>query len=462
MSAQAYIQNDPEATETQFLKWATDISAFRRYPELQGVGVVQIVLRSHLRAFEAHQIATWSAAGVDSGPFAIIPPGNRVSYCFASLGLYRSASASLPRGYDFCTGPGNQVLQPTGTASQPSLAPLSFNHVAILSLSVPTYLGGVTPSSSAVRERAFLGWVGVLLVPGIDLRTALAGHPGTAVTLRFGGPASSVVFGAGAALRGARTDTIELHNGWRVSTMGSVIGDGIFATADAIAMLFAGIALSLLLGALILVLGGGRTRAKAQLFERTRQLRFQALHDPLTGLPNRALILDRTQRMLARARRTHLPAAAMFLDLDDFKDINDTLGHQAGDQLLIAVSARLNAALRENDTVGRLGGDEFIVLVDGSSLNDGAETVASRILDALRPSFDIPGSDLPISLSASIGVAEGDRPTPDELLRDADIALYQAKAAGKNCTVVFEPRMIADAWLRRDLSVVKQAAADGA
>ncbi|MGA3146548.1 MAG: EAL domain-containing protein, partial [Acidimicrobiales bacterium] len=133
--------------------------------------------------------------------------------------------------------------------------------------------------------------------------------------------------------------------------------------------------------------------------------------------------------------------AALFLDLDNFKDINDTLGHEAGDQLLADVAARLTSALREGDTVGRLGGDEFIVLIEGASLAAGSDVVAERIRDVLAPPFSISASDVPFQVTASIGIAEGDRAHPGELLRDADIALYRAKAAGKHCTVAFSPAM---------------------
>ena len=127
--------------------------------------------------------------------------------------------------------------------------------------------------------------------------------------------------------------------------------------------------LSLLLGLLIYVLGTSRSSAMQLVKERTDQLQHQALHDSLTGLPNRALILDRIDRMLARSRREHTDVAALFLDLDNFKDINDTLGHRAGDELLGQRRAcDCKSAVRENDTVGRLGGDEFVVLADGVSL----------------------------------------------------------------------------------------------
>jgi diguanylate cyclase (GGDEF)-like protein len=172
------------------------------------------------------------------------------------------------------------------------------------------------------------------------------------------------------------------------------------------------------------------------------QVRHQALHDPLTGLPNRALILDRVDQMLARARRNHHAAAAMFIDLDGFKEINDTFGHAAGDELLRAVTARLKATLRPSDTVGRLGGDEFVVLIDGVSMDAGPELVAERLLEVLRQPFDIADHHAGrLSVTASIGIATGDRTSAGDLLRDADVALYQAKAAGKNRFLIFEEQM---------------------
>jgi diguanylate cyclase (GGDEF)-like protein/PAS domain S-box-containing protein len=171
-------------------------------------------------------------------------------------------------------------------------------------------------------------------------------------------------------------------------------------------------------------------------------LAHQALHDPLTGLANRQLILDRAEQMLVRSRRACDPAAAYFIDLDNFKDANDSLGHEAGDRLLQAVASRFTGLLRASDTVGRLGGDEFVILTEGISLAAGPEMVAERIRDVLRNPFQVEGFEgLPITVTASIGIATGDRPSAQELLRDADVALYRAKAAGRDCCVLFEPAM---------------------
>ena len=171
------------------------------------------------------------------------------------------------------------------------------------------------------------------------------------------------------------------------------------------------------------------------------QIRHEAMHDALTGLPNRTLIHDRITQMQARARRMRYPSAALFIDLDGFKTINDTLGHEVGDQLLATVAGRLVAAVRDGDTVGRLGGDEFVALVEGSALDAGPELVAERLLEVLRQPITLAGAGAPMRITASIGIAVGDRETVGELLRDADVALYEAKAAGKNRAVVFQPEM---------------------
>ncbi|TML11946.1 MAG: diguanylate cyclase [Actinobacteria bacterium] len=171
------------------------------------------------------------------------------------------------------------------------------------------------------------------------------------------------------------------------------------------------------------------------------ELRHQALHDALTGLPNRALIIDRADQLLKRGRRDNRSVAALFIDLDGFKDVNDTLGHEVGDRLLQAVAVRLRSALRDSDTLARIGGDEFVALLEGMP-DATVELVAERVLEVLREPFDIAGSKpTSLQLSASVGVAIGDRPTSAELLRDADIALYQAKNSGKNRRVRFRAEM---------------------
>jgi diguanylate cyclase (GGDEF)-like protein len=184
-----------------------------------------------------------------------------------------------------------------------------------------------------------------------------------------------------------------------------------------------------------------RQRADAELERRQDELAFMATHDALTGLPNRTLIMDRLEQMLVRSRHSQTPVAALFIDLDNFKSINDTLGHAAGDELLQAAAARLDGVVRDLDALGRLGGDEFVVVAAELSLLAGPELIAERLLHALSEPFDLQGSETPVIVTASVGIAAGERSTAGELLRDADIAMYRAKLDGKARFVVFESEM---------------------
>ncbi len=272
------------------------------------------------------------------------------------------------------------------------------------------------------------------------------------MALQYGTGSSQVRFTAGSAPHSAQSTTVNLANGWHVEVFAAA-QVGLFSDGQALALLIGGIALCCLLGLLLYVLGTGRSRALELVEERTNELRHQAYHDPLTGLPNRTLILERIRQMMTEGSRKDTTPAVLFLDLDDFKDINDTLGHRAGDELLVAVADRLTSVLRDCDMVGRLGGDEFIVLTQGSSSGAVAASVADRILEALKAPFEIAGSHMPLPVTASIGVATGDRATPEELLRDADVALYKAKAAGKSRAEVFTHSMLASIDVHRSLEV---------
>jgi len=169
-----------------------------------------------------------------------------------------------------------------------------------------------------------------------------------------------------------------------------------------------------------------------------QQLAHQAFHDSLTGLPNQDLFRDRIDQAVARLHRNEHQVAVLFVDVDDFKSVNDTLGHWAGDALLVQISERLTNQLRLADTAARLGGDEFAVLVDDLSDNSVAIDIAQRIIEALREQIIIGTRHL--TLTASIGIAYGNKDADtDELVRNADIAMYAAKARGKNCVRVFTP-----------------------
>jgi diguanylate cyclase (GGDEF)-like protein/PAS domain S-box-containing protein len=182
------------------------------------------------------------------------------------------------------------------------------------------------------------------------------------------------------------------------------------------------------------------------------QLRHQAFHDSLTGLPNRALFEDRLRRALVRLRRGGGFAAVMFVDLDDFKTVNDGLGHAAGDELLRVTARRLEETLRSQDTAARLGGDEFAVLLEDLVDEREALAIAERVRCALEPPVTVAGHR--VAPSASIGVAcPGALDSADELLRNADVAMYAAKERGKAQVALFEDAMRRQVIERLELTV---------
>jgi diguanylate cyclase (GGDEF)-like protein len=157
-----------------------------------------------------------------------------------------------------------------------------------------------------------------------------------------------------------------------------------------------------------------------------------ALQDALTGLANRRLLLDRMAMALAQARRSKTSMAVMYLDLDGFKQINDTLGHKAGDLLLVSVAQRLTAAVREEDTVARLGGDEFVMSLPHISGRADATRMAQKIVEAVSRPYDLDGARARITISIGIGIFPENGRDAEALMQAADAALYEAKRAGKN------------------------------
>jgi diguanylate cyclase (GGDEF)-like protein len=170
-----------------------------------------------------------------------------------------------------------------------------------------------------------------------------------------------------------------------------------------------------------------------------RRIRQQALSDALTGLPNRTLLLDRAAQAIRQADRELVPAALLLIDLDRFKEVNDTLGHHCGDQLLVQVGQRLRAALRGVDTVARLGGDEFAVLLPRITTGEGAVTVAGKLQAALQEPFTLQGLALEVEASIGLALYPEHGSDPDELLQRADIAMYVAKDTHAGF-VLFDPR----------------------
>ena len=462
VSVGGFIIGSPAASNSQFALWVRSVNAMARYPELLAIGQSVLVPAADLPAFAARESTDPAGPLAANGTYQVMPSGNRAFYCLVTGQVSRDPNLLFPAGTDFCAGGHGAVsLLATRTSGQGVYQPTKLGKVNVLGVQTPVYQGGVVPTTEAARIAAFVGWVGTVVDPQVLLARALQGHAGTAATWRYHNISSNVVVHSGSVPTGAQTTVINLHNGWTVATFGAVASGGLVANGNALAVAVTGSLLSFLIAVLLFVLGTGRARALHVVNQKTGELRHQALHDGLTGLPNRALIMDRIEQLLVRSRRMGTVGAALFVDLDEFKNVNDSLGHQAGDQLLVAVAARLQSTLRDADTIGRMGGDEFVVLIDGASLEVAPEMVADRLLEVMRQPFELEAATMPLVVNTSIGIAMGDRPTPGDLLRDADVALYQAKAAGKNRYEVFRPEMQTEIQRRIDLEFDLRWALEG-
>jgi diguanylate cyclase (GGDEF)-like protein len=447
----ALVTSDPTLTNAEFKLWYESLGVASRYPGGIGAAYFERVPASGLAAF-ADGLRVDPVTGLPLvGPLVLVPPGGRSEYCLQRLGVFTAgARLPLPIGFDECasdipgfgvspTAPALRIAQDTGQFTV--VPPVKSYEFAGFLVYAPVY-GGTVPATQAARHATLVGWIQGSFDGTAILRDALGSRGGISIELSHQdlGATPVVIAHAGATAGGRMKQSVMVgaDGQWLVQVAGGV-GGGLSARGQGLGVLAAGLAVTLLLFLLVRILAGSRARALVLVDNKTGELRHQALHDPLTGLPNRALILDRVEQMLARARRDRTPVAALFIDLDNFKDVNDTLGHAAGDELLQAVAGRLSGVLRESDTVGRLGGDEFVVLVEGRSLAAGPEVVAERLLDVLREPFqqESEPTGIRLTVSASIGIAVGERSSAGELLRDADIALYQAKAAGKDRSVLF-------------------------
>jgi diguanylate cyclase (GGDEF)-like protein len=438
-----FFAGNPGTSPAEFDAWARWSLALRRYPELEQLDLMALLRAPEPAVFEPRITgqavkplgALSSPAGGGGSPVGTA--AQRPYYCVTVAELVRSPAKYPQAGLGHC------ALTPVRLSSRASglssYAPVSAGRSKALEVEMPVYRGGTPPPSVARRKEAFVGWLREVLVPGAVLQQALTGHPDNAVRLRHRTSSSNVLFTSGTPRPGAQSTAINLHDGWTAKTFGPPAGTGVLADGGALALLIAGSLLSMLLGLLVFVLGTGRARAQAP---KTRELPHEDLYDALTGLPNRALMIDRAERMLARAgRQSELLVGALLIDIDWFTDVNDKLGHAAGDQLLRIVAERLKSVVRAHDTVGRLEGDEFVILVESAARRVRLDSVARRVIEALHKPVELDGFGPSFSLTASIGVAFGRYETPEDLLRDAQLAMHAAEAAGRDRYTVFNANM---------------------
>lgn len=456
-SASAHFQSTPQMTAQQFTAWAQATDVARRYPGIVQFGGIRVVTRAQLPAF----LARLQAAQPTGKQPTAASLGVHPAYCLAIGGLQVGSSSPMLTtfsGIDLCNSPMRAMLDATRDSGQPQVFAFTdpSDGRSLFSVLQPVYRSA-TPATVAGRRHALVGWMGGAFDAGAILSSAVSSHRNLMVKLSRSGAVTAAamlssaihlgnstgnadallgVVGAVAHPKNKAVFPIQADGTWTV-TIADAAGSKMTPLTQGLVIGVIGGVVALLLLMLSWVLGRGRDRARAIVRAQTEELRYQALHDPLTGLPNRTLIGDRAEMLLARGRREGTASAALFVDLDGFKSVNDTLGHAAGDELLVAVADRLRAVMRDTDTVGRMGGDEFVVLTEGEATPG---VVAGRILDVLRQPFDL-GASGTFTISASIGIAIGDRPDAGELLRAADIALYRAKSTGKDRYVVFTEDM---------------------
>jgi diguanylate cyclase (GGDEF)-like protein len=434
----AFFADHPDVTNQAFYDWLDTIQAFERFPELRSVGFFVPVAPQDVEAFAQRAIADAIDRPAEQRVFEVLPPGDRPFYCFMRNTAHPGVSEVPPLGLDLCEAGTKDRLLATRDNGGVSYEAVSLAGTS-LGVQAPVYRGGVLPPSVAEREVAFLGWLGILVDPQALLTRALDGHPGVSAQIHYRSELTDVTFALGTPPDGAEQVDRDLGNGWVATMSRAPIATSVTGNVDALVLLLAGSVVSLLLGAVIVTLATSRGRAERLVRQRTDELRYQALHDGLTGLANRTLVADRVEQLLARSARSGFTAAALYLDLDGFKLVNDTHGHDAGDHLLKAVAERLLRAVRGADTIGRMGGDEFVVLLDASSFEAAPELVAQRLIDVLHQPFELT-PELTVRVSTSIGVATHGA-TGEELLRHADLAMYEAKAGGRDGYAVFRPEM---------------------
>jgi diguanylate cyclase (GGDEF)-like protein len=447
---------EPNAGDARFLQWYRQLqSKAPASPDVTAV-FIQAVPAAALPAFRAQAETDPAFRKLLHGPFQIVPSGSRPPYCLTRAIVGSSGATSLyPPLLDYCAAviPGigkspyaAQITTERDTG-QFTVTPLPGVGVAsLVGIGEAVYRRGAPLTTLAARRAAFRGIIGTSFDSAALLAPLLAGRGSLTLALyhqNVGAP-PQLIGRAGAHPKGRSpgySERNELGEGWLLEVTGMPDSPLAADTQGAIALAF-GLLVTFLILLLYRALSRSRQQAWGLVGEKTDELEYRGLHDPLTDLPNRILVLDRAEQILARGRRQDLPVTALFVDIDSFKQINDRYGHQAGDDVLRQVGARLKTILRDSDTVGRLGGDEFVMLVDSAGLDAAPELVAERILDVLRQPIQLPqSSHPPICVTASIGIATGRPSCAEELMQDADLALYKAKAVGKDGYVKFESAM---------------------
>jgi len=454
-------QMEPSMSPSRFSQWATELERFQPLARSADLSLIESVPASRLHTFLAQRNADRAFRRLSGGWVIPVVRNGARRYCLISAGT--SPAGGLGAMSEFLQGDWCDPKSPVGASILGTVMTqaqvqnettdtgrlLVFHDIVegtpIVYAEAAIYRRGAPLATVAQRRAATIAWI----MSSFHVRALIAAAIGStrhiAVAVYHTNPGQPTdLFNVAGRAQGSYTHTFRLNaqGPWMIKVTGSAPVAGVSAATQGLIALVVGALMSILVFVVLFTLARSRARALGLVEQKTGQLRHQALHDALTGLPNRVLALDRAEQMLARSRRSNTPVAALYVDIDGFKHVNDTFGHAAGDELLRIVAQRLRSVVREGDTAARLGGDEFVVLLEGATLDGGAELVAERMLEVLGLPYDLSNKGgRELTLSASIGIADGFRATADGLLADADVAMYEAKSAGKNRWVKFEAEM---------------------
>ncbi|HTA06837.1 MAG TPA: EAL domain-containing protein [Solirubrobacteraceae bacterium] len=456
-SLRATMTMQPRISPTRFHEWFAELDGRQRQVGSVGTSVITRIPTPELGPFERQRNADPAFREFVRGRPEPIHTGRR-SVCLLSAGVSLASELSpmLARELqgDWCDTSSSigisqaSLLHTQTSTGQLLVVPTTTQGFETMFFQLAFYRRDASLANAASRRAALAGWISSSFdIPAL-IHAAIGGHDGLGVALYHANPhAPAELIGRVGRIADLtafrRYKSLQIDGQWAVfvSQSTKALG-GLSPELQGLLVLLVGTSVSMLLSALMFVLGRSRERALGIVRQKTGELRHQALHDALTGLPNRVLALDRAEQMLARARRAQLPMAALYVDLDGFKHVNDTFGHAVGDELLRVVATRLMKVVRGGDTAARLSGDEFVVLLEGAAMDAGPEVVASRLLELLRQPYEVEGTHgRRLNVSASVGIALAESGTADELLRNADLALYQSKGDGRDRCTLFSESM---------------------